>query len=250
MKTFLTYLNEAGSSAERQENAFVDAIQMAVSNNGNKPIKLVTKQATIVGLVGAQKFTGRQSSGSEPYTDVVLFTKLGALNISMKGPAAPSLAGGGLRGIETIIPGLGARFFRVAYDHHTKTNKLKDGDKVPDLYAKLNKKDQDLLVIGNKAMGGPIDYMYIGPMDVKYQLKGDTLTVNGSLIDSKTYSNDHQLYFRLRARRIDQTFDSLAVDANKVPKIYGKSPSKGDSAGRLVVTDKPPKGNVGRIITF
>ena len=40
---------------------------------------------------------------------------------------------------------------------------------------------------------------------------------------------------------MDQTFDPEASDKNGVPKIYGKSPSKGDSAGRLVVTDKPTK---------
>ena len=52
------------------------------------------------------------------------------------------------------------------------------------------------------------------------------------------------LFFRLRARRIDQTFDPEASDKNGIPKIYGKSPSKGDSAGRLVITDKPTKGKV------
>lgn len=240
MKTFKNFLIEAGASAERQENGFVDAVAQAVAENGDKPITIKTKDATVKGVIKAEKFSGRQRSGSEPYTDVQLFTSRGIINLSMKGPSAPSLAGGGLRGIEEIIPGLGARFFRAAYDNHIK-KKLKPGDKVPDTYGKLNDKDKKLLVIGNKPMGGPIDYMYIGPMDVKSNFRNGVLEVNGSLIDSNKYADSKDLFFRLRARRGDQTFDPEASDRNGVPKIYGKSPSKGDSAGRLMVTDKAAK---------
>jgi hypothetical protein len=154
------------------------------------------------------------------------------------------LAGGGLRGVEEIIPGIGEKFFRATLANHLK-NGLKKGDKVPDTFAKLNNKDKKLLVIGNKEMGGPIDYMYIGSMDVKSSFKNGILTLNGSLIEAKKYADEHELYFRLRARRIDQVFDPQAVDSKGVPKIYSKSPSKGDSAGRLVVTDKvSSKGNI------
>ena len=93
-------------------------------------------------------------------------------------------------------------------------------------------------------MGGPIDYMYIGEMNVKsrYDKKRNVLTFqNGTLTDSETYAKTHNLYFRLRARREDQRFDPEAKDNLGVPKIYGKSPSKGDSAGRIVVTDQIPK---------
>ena len=248
MLTFKSFLAEAGASSERQENGFVDAVNNAVNQNGNKPIDIKTKDATIKGVIKAEKFSGRQRSGSEPYTDVQLFTSNGILNLSMKGPSAPSLAGGGLRGIEEIIPGLSARFFRAAYENHIKKNKLKPGDKVPDTYAKLNDREKKLLVIGNAPMGGPIDYMYIGPMDVKSELNGKTLEVNGKLVDAEKYANEKDLFFRLRARRVDQTFDPEAADKNGIPKIYSKSPSKGDSAGRLVITDKPVKAR--DIITF
>ena len=243
MLGFKEYLAEAGAGAERQEIGFVDAVNDAVKMNGDKPITLKTKDATIKGVIKAEKYSGRQRSGSEPYTDVQVFTSKGILNLSMKGPAAPSLAGGGLRGVEEIIPGIGARFFRTAYDNHIK-NGLKPGDKVPDTYARLNDKDKNLLVIGNPAMGGPIHYMYVGPMDVKSKYNNGTLEINGSAIDAKKYSKEHDLFFRLRARRVDQTFDPESSDKNGVPKIYGKSPSKGDSAGRLVITDKPVKGKV------
>ena len=241
MIRFQTYLSEAGASAERQENGFVDAVAQAVKANGDKPITLKTKDATIRGVIKAEKYTGRQMSGSEPYTDVQLFTSKGIINLSMKGPSAPSLAGGGLRGIEEIIPGISARFFRAAYDNHIKKGR-KAGDKVPDTFAKLNDKDKQLLVIGKKPMGGPIHYMYIGPMDVSSKFGNGTLTVNGKCIEAVKYAESKDLFFRLRARRIDQTFDPEASDKNGIPKIYGKSPSKGDSAGRLVITDKPSGG--------
>jgi hypothetical protein len=85
--------------------------------------------------------------------------------------------------------------------------------------------------------------MYIGGMDVKsnYDAQSATLTfTNGALTEAKKYAKTHNLFFRLRARREDQTFDPDAMKGN-IPNIYGKSPSRGDSAGRIVVTDKVPK---------
>jgi hypothetical protein len=247
MKSFITYIAEAGQKTERQETEFVNAVNGAVESNNGASITVKTKTDNIENVTGAEKYQGRQRSGSEPYTDVQLLTNRGPINLSMKGPSAPSLAGGGLRGIEEIIPGIGEKFFRAAYQHHINSG-LEAGDKVPDLYGKLNDQDKNLLVIGNRAMGGPIDYMYIGPMDVKYSIEEDVLSVNGSLIEAKKYANSKDLYFRLRARRVDQTFDPDAKTRTGVPKIYGKSPSKGDSAGRLVVTDKVPSSR--NVIVF
>jgi len=232
------FLNEAGASAERQENGFVKTIADAIANNGGEPVTLIAGDTTIDGVTGAVKYIGRQDSGSEPYTDIVLNTTNGDLNLSMKGPSAPSLAGGGLRGIQAIIPNIGENFYNAAYDNLIDKG-YKAGDKIPDTVGKLNDKDKMLLVVGTTAMGGPIDFMYIGPMDVTHEQEDDTVKVNGSLHTSKNYAEKKDLYFRLRARRIDQTFDTEAKYSNNVPKIYGKSPSKGDTAGRLVITDSP-----------
>lgn len=236
---FKQYISEAGASAERQENGFIKLIKDAVKANKGNAITLKSQDGTVRNVISAEKYTGRQATGSEPYTDVQLILNNGKrVNVSMKGPSAPSLAGGGLRGIEEIIPGIGYRFYDAAFKNH-KNKRLKNGDKVPDTYGKLNDKDKNLLVIGNAAMGGPIDFMYIGPMDVSGDLKNGALTVNGKLINSQKYANEHDLYFRLRARREDQVFDSKARYPNGTPKIYSRSPSKGDSAGRIVVTDRP-----------
>lgn len=232
----------AGASSERQERGLIQKVNESVRKNKNNPITIVSSDgAEIIGVIGAKKYSGRQVTGSEPYTDMVLMIKnKPSLNVSMKGETAPSLAGGGLRGIELASPGLGAKFFEKVYEHLTKKKKLKPGDKVPDVFGQIPKKAVDKIVIGNPKMGGPIDFMYIGPMSVigRYDPKKNVLTLNGNFIKAKKFADDNKLFFRLRARREDQRFDPTAKDASGVPKIYGRSPSRGDSAGRLVVVDE------------
>lgn len=240
----------AGESSERQETGVVTKINAAFKSNQKNPITLVAGNTVLEAVVGAEKFTGRQQGGSEPYTDVVIFVmrngKKESINCSLKGESAPSLAGGGLRGLELAVPGIAKKFMQAAYTELKTKKKLKAGDKVPDVFGKISKKDKIKIVVGNKAMGGPIDYMYIGPMNVvgTYDKKKNVLKLNGKLTEAKEYSNTHNLYFRLRARREDQRFDPDSKDADGSPKIYGKSPSRGDSAGRIVVTDKVPSTGV------
>lgn len=235
----------AGAAAERQETGVVNAINSAVKKNKNQPITIIAGATKIGNISGAKKYKGRQESGSEPYTDVILNTKNKKdINLSLKGEAAPSLAGGGMRGLEAIVPGIAGRFMKAVHKELLKMG-LEAGDKVPDVYGKISRVNKEKIVIGTQAMGGPIDYMYIGPMDVKssYDPKKNTLTLNGNLTESKEYAKTHDLYFRLRARREDQRFDPEAEQGG-IPKIYGKSPSRGDSAGRIVVTDSVPRNAV------
>jgi len=237
----------AGASAERQENGLVDAVKKAVKANQNNPVTFVAGKVTIEGVMSAEKYTGRQEGGSEPYTDIVIHTyDKKQINLSCKGPSAPSLAGGGLKGLELAVPGITSKFLKLAFDSLKTKSKLKAGDKVPDVFGEITGAMKTKIVVGNKAMGGPIDYMYIGPMDVTgpYDKKTNTVKVNGALYEAVEYARTHKLYFRLRARREDQRFDPTAKDNRGVPKIYGKSPSKGDSAGRIVVTDKVPSTGV------
>jgi len=233
----------AGVSAERQEQGVINAINNAVKENANNPVTVKAGSVTVVGVIGAEKFSGRQTSGSEPYTDVQLIVHdKKSLNLSLKGTTAPSLAGGGLRGLELAVPGIAGKFMKSAYNHLKNSLKLKIGDKIPDVFGQISGTDKIKIVVGNVAMGGPIDYMYIGPMSVtsNYDKKKNVLTLNGSLTEASAYAKSHNLYFRLRARREDQRFDPTAKDSSGIPKIYGKSPSKGDSAGRIVVIDKLP----------
>lgn len=232
----------AGAAAERQETKLVDAINGAVRKNKKNSITLIAGKTKLTAVIRAAKFGGRQVGGAEPYTDVQIFRlvrgKEVAINLSMKGEAAPSLAGGGLKGIELAVPGLGAKFFKAA--HKSLVKDFNMGDTIPDVFGKISNRYKEKIVVGNKSMGGPIHYMYIGPMTVteRYDIRKNVLTVNGKLHEAVGYAKSHDLYFRFRARREDQRFDPDAIDRQGVPKIYGKSPSRGDSAGRLVVTDK------------
>ena len=233
----------AGASAERQEQGVIDAITKAVKANKNNPVTVVAGKTTVVGVKKAFKFHGRQESGSEPYTDVVFELHNGKkINLSLKGESAPSIAGGGLKGLELAVPGIAKKFMTAAYKALKNEKGLNAGDKVPDVFGKIGGSDKVKIVVGNAKMGGPIDYMYIGPMTVAgpYDAKTNTVKLNGTLTEAKAYARSHELYFRLRARREDQRFDPDAKDKDGSPKIYGKSPSKGDSAGRIVVTDKVP----------
>jgi hypothetical protein len=240
----------AGESSERQETGVVTKINSAFTSNKKNPITLVAGKTVIEGVVGAEKYKGRQQGGSEPYTDVVIYVmkkgKKQPINCSLKGESAPSLAGGGLRGLELAVPGIAKKFMQAAYNELKSKKKLKAGDKVPDVFGKISKTDKLKIVIGNEKMGGPIDFMYIGPMSVvgTYDKAKNVLKLNGALTKADIYANTHDLYFRLRARREDQRFDPESKDADGTPKIYGKSPSKGDSAGRIVVTDKVPSTGV------
>ena len=152
-----------------------------------------------------------------------------------------------MKGLELAVPGIAKKFMKAAFDELKNKRKLNVGDKVPDVFGKIGSTDKIKIVVGNEKMGGPIDYMYIGSMNVSsnYDPKNNVLTFrNGTLTDAKTYAKTHELYFRLRARREDQRFDPDAKDKDGSPKIYGVSPSKGDSAGRIVVTDKVPSSAV------
>lgn len=234
----------AGASAERQERGVIEKITQAIRANKQNPVTVVAGKTKIDGVVKAEKYGGRQLTGSEPYTDVVLHVKTAKgvkkVNLSLKGESAPSLAGGGLKGLNLAVPGLAKRFMKTA--HHKLKASLKVGSKVPDVFGKINRNDKLKIVIGTETMGGPIDYMYIGPMTVvgRYDPKKNELVLNGTLTEAKTYAIEHELYFRLRARREDQRFDPDAMDKDGTPKIYGVSPSRGDSAGRIVITDKVP----------
>ncbi len=132
----------AGQSAERQESGVVKSITDAVKKNDSNPITLVAGDTRIKNVVGAEKYKGRQTSGSEPYTDVVLKVKknnrIVEVNCSLKGESAPSLAGGGLRGLELAVPGIAKKFMKSAFKQLTETVKLKAGDKVPDVFGKIS----------------------------------------------------------------------------------------------------------------
>jgi len=235
----------AGNIAERQENKFIDEITSAIKLNGKSKsgITLIgVNNIKINNVIQAKKQNARTSSGNENYTDVILtLNNNQKLNISMKGTSAASFGGGGLSGLEKIIPGIATKFLKQVYKKLKKS--LKCGDKVPDQYGAITEAQAKKIIKGNKAVGGPIDYVYVGPMELKadFDKAASTLTFNGSFFTPVAFAKEHPLFLRLRARREDQTFDPSAMDKNGTPKIYGTSCSRGDSAGRIVMTKSVPK---------
>jgi hypothetical protein len=229
---------EAGTSAERQETGLITSIKNAVKNAGG-PIRLITQGVSLNGVTDASKFTGRTAGGNEPLTDVVIYIDNKEVNVSMKGESAPSLAGGGFKGIEAIIPGLGKKFIEAVYDWAVKN--VKPGEKMPDVYGRISEDIVVKLLEGNKSTGGPIHAIYVGPMTVNSVYKGNVLKVeDGALMNIKDYAKKHEFFLRMRARREDQVFDPESKAKDGTPKIYSKS-AKGDSAGRVVVTNSAPK---------
>tara|TARA_Y100000592_G_scaffold58608_1_gene91737 strand:- start:4863 stop:5585 length:723 start_codon:yes stop_codon:yes gene_type:complete len=233
----------AGQSAERQERGLINAINAGYGLNNGKPFTISGSSGNkIVGCISAAKYEGRSVAGTEPYTDVIINTTKGSFNISNKGTSAPSIAGGGLKGLELAAPGFTGRFLNAARQKYLSMGFQEGMSGLPDMYGKVSASLKEQIVVGNAAMGGPINYMYIGPMDVRYTFSSGVLRVNGRFYEARKYSKDNDLFLRLRKRRVDQPFSPNETDRQGLPLILGKSPTRGDK-GRRIVTVKRPPGN-------
>ena len=224
--------------SERQEWAMLNAINTHASSE--IPTTLVAGTGKIAGVIGANKMEGCNKFGCEMYTDVVILTEKGEVKVSCKGSSAPSIAGGGLLGAKALIPDIVPNFLEAAERWYLE-NGFKEGDLIPDIYGQLNDKDKMLAVIGTEEIGGPIDYMYVGPMDVKSNFVDGVLTISGDLVPAQEYATTHDIYFRVRKRRHDQPFVPGVKDKSGFPLLLGRSPSKGDRGRRIVFVNKVPK---------
>jgi hypothetical protein len=240
MVTFKEFIVEGGQVSERQETALVSLIKKYAKNG---PINV----QGIKNVVDANKMPGINVLGTEPYTDVVLTTKSGPVNLSLKGGTeagvsqAPSVAGGGMAGLQTLIPDVIGKFLTKANSWYKKQG-YKKGDQIPDIYGQLNPEYTNLVLTGTKEMGGPVHFIYVGPMDVTVKsFENNKLTLNGVFHNVKEYAKAHPIYFRLRKRRNDQPYEPDLKDAEGFPLILGKSPTKGDSGRRIVMVPSIPK---------
>lgn len=243
---FIEYITEAGATSERQEMAFIDAINSAVKKNGGKAIKVTgdSGKIKIPGIVKAEKQTGTNQLGKEPLTDVILTNKAGkSIRLSLKGSSAPSLAGGGKFGINELVPTLVKTAKNKIHAALRKAGK-KTGDSSNDFYVKIAIADITKLIEGNEKVGGPIDYTYIGPMNLSanFDEKTSTLVFDGDIYDTAGMIAKYggKFFLRFRKRRVDQKIDMEGHD--KIgPIIFGKSPSKGDTGARIVISATAPK---------
>ena len=244
----------SGQGSERQEIGLIQALNEAAATSSKA---YVSQLGTTTYIKSASKNEGLSSVGQEPYIDVFIDTSRGKLGISCKGTSAPSLAGGGVAGLKVIAPDL-LRSLYNTIEAHLKTDlKLKTGDivaadSIPDLYIEIPQRFVELILKGNRQMGGPIDYMYVGPMDVESTMRGNTVALNGNFYGIQEYMRKiGTFYFRIRKRDIEPS-NTIAIELTRTNKegykMMFRGPKTSKNNLRIVITDKVP--STGRKLTL
>ncbi len=238
---------EFSAQFERQETGIINAVNSALKKS--KSITIQAGETTLGNITGIGKKPLTSELGHEPLTDVVLIQNGKNINISAKGERAPSLAGGGGAGINELIPGLMEKVLNktnAIVKNLIANGKYKEGqiDDLPSFFYKLTPAESVKLFIGDEKTGGPIHFMYIGPMDVKSTFQNNILTLNGSLIDAIEKGKHGTYYIRIRRERNDQPFDTELKNAMGMPNIFGRSAYKGTARTKITVVDKPYENGI------
>lgn len=238
---------------ERQEFGVIEAID-GFYKSYKKPFTILnqnSKYPKVSGITGAIKNDGTNQYGKEPYVDVWVHRRGKKLGISNKGASAPSVAGGGLEGMYRMDATYMHKIFDKALTESQKSSKFEIGSttKLSDIFIKITSASfTNKMFVGTTEMGGPVDYMYIGDMDVKYKLdssKGTLKFLNGNFITVATYIREHpEFWFRIRRRDVGYHYttdlDNRFMRGNKgLPFIFKKGKS---SRSRLVVSTSSATG--------
>jgi hypothetical protein len=251
-----------GSQAEvreRQERGIIKAInsvegvKILESENNNK----------LQGVISAEKVEKRNDLGAEPLSDVRLKVKGGSdILVSAKASRSPALGGGGLLGMESLTEGnqnpelkeFTVKFYKDAYRYYRKLIQEQglegenlNGTKITSVCRKVPKELLSVILVGNKKMGGPVSYYYVGGMDVIYEpVKRNTLKFkNGSFltIDEFIAEKQYTFYASIRNRAgEDYVFTDEKVDFNgtSIPKIFRGLKEGSASKARFAIGD--PRG--------
>ncbi len=238
-----------GGGSERQELGLIKFLNENATRGNHYYVQSLDRNKKIL---YASKNEGLSALRQEPYIDIFIFTQdKNKYGISMKGESAPSLAGGGLIGIKASAPELLDKMY-VSIISYIKTLGLKDGDiinsdLVPDMFIKIPDKYVKMILVGNELMGGPVDYMYIGPMNVTGTVNHNTGEIafnNGKFYSIEEYMRKiPNFYFRIRKRDIqsDGRMQITFKKKNKegYPLIFATTQTSKNNF-RLVITDKVP----------
>ena len=241
-------------TSERQERGLIDAI------NSIEGIKtLVGKNGfEIKNIIKAEKQP--DPPRAEAYADLRLIRKgEDPYLLSAKGLQTPSIAGGGLTGITQINDNLAnfvADFYQDAYEYYKEIFDKNDSiDYNTNLYKTSYMKDVnrvvptdliDDMLRGNKAMGGPVDGYYIGPMEVKFEVKGNKVITNGEVIPLETFADKYdKIYMHIKKRSGDYYFTDALQTVNGVtmPLIFTNKPG-GKMAKSRLGTNPKPRGQI------
>jgi len=244
-------------SSERQEMGLIEAI----NSFENKPFTLVGANGEkIENVTGARKMPNPPEG--EAYTDVVIETTKGDVNISAKGSSSPSIAGGGLKMATNLGPDV-VKFIKSFYEDAYKYYKnifdntpevdydtnLYKTSYFKDINREVPKDIMKTILIGIPRFGGPVDGYYIGPMTVESEIKDKELHLNGKIISIDKFLEDYPtIYAHIKKRSGDYFFTDRTkpVPANKeieVPILFANSPTGTTAKSRFGMNFKP-RGSV------
>lgn len=236
----------SGGGSERQELGLINAIDESVRKNAKVWVPGIGRN---VALRGARKREGLSDVGQEPYIDVYVTTEKGDLGVSCKGESAPSLAGGGIAGMKVVVPDLLDKLYatieKSLISKGFVEGMIVDAADIPDMFIEVPQRYFKKILVGNKKMGGPIDYMYIGKMDVKHSIEERTseLKLNGNFYSIDDYMKKvGKLFFRIRKRDLPSDNKIMITYKNKNKEGYPlilMTPKTKKNNFRLVTVDKP-----------
>lgn len=177
-------------------DTFQDQVNGAVRINEMSHIRVNIGDVTFDRVTRARRYNGRQFGSSKLYTDIILDNNSKSIKISLKEDVISSVHMP-KKAIDMMVPNLVDRFVNAVASKVLSMG-LNENDDLPRiLYGKINRINKSRLIIGTQAMGGPIDYIYIGSAKAQFNTKEDTLQFDGFLIDSKDYAENQEIYLRI-----------------------------------------------------
>lgn len=224
---------------ERQEIGLIEALDKAIETKSSVPgLSFAVHHVT--------KAYGLAQTGWEPYADIKINHTLG---VSCKGDHAASLAGGGLLGLKATVPDLVDHLYAkvenvICGELGYSSGDITQNTNVPDLFHEIPETKIREILIGNEYIGGPVDYMYVGGMNVTYSIENKKLKLNGEFYSIDDYVKKiNRFFFRVRKRDLDKSGE-IRIDfetLNKIgyPVVY-QNPVNGKNNFRLTITNQLP----------
>tara|TARA_B100001105_G_C22339570_1_gene420653 strand:+ start:121 stop:1110 length:990 start_codon:yes stop_codon:yes gene_type:complete len=187
-------------TSERQEHGLINVVNAS---------KGATIEQMGITIKSARSYEGMNSMGKEQYIDIFITDSEDKDHgISMKGPSSISIGAGGTAGLVSMFPDLVKKVYN-RIENYLRNLELKDDDvvphsSIPDLYFNIPENYVIELMRGNKAMGGPIEWVYQGSSDVKGEVVDGKLNLNGNFHTVENYVGEEadKFYFRMRKRDV------------------------------------------------
>jgi len=234
-------------TSERQEHGLINII------NANAGAKI--SQMDIIAK-SAHSYGGMNSMGKEQYIDIFITDSDGKDHgISMKGMTSITIGGGGTAGIVSMFPDLITKVYNRIEDYLKVDMELEDDDivphtAIPDLYLSIPENYVIELMKGNEEMGGPIEWIYVGPSDVKGEVVDNELNLNGKFYSVENFIEEmggaDQFYFRMRKRDAEgehTQIDYVTTGKFELP-ILMKNEVNDRRNWRLLMTKGRPKNSI------